>query len=165
MNALAPSGSDLAVLLATGCILLIPLAIAGIALINTGLGRSRNSAHLMMSSLCVVGVAAIFYVICGFAWQGLASGPARFISVAGENFNWIARAPLFLQGVTASPALLTVWMQSLCVALAALIPTGGAAERWRLASTCASTAIFSGITYPLFAHWAWGGGWLARLRH
>jgi Amt family ammonium transporter len=163
MNALTLGGSDAAMLLATGCILLIPLAIAGIALINTGLGRSRNSAHLMMSSLCVVGIAAAFYVIFGFAWQGSAGGPARVVSVAGKNWNWIGKAPLFLKGVTASPVLLTVWMQSLCVALTALIPTGGTAERWRLGSTCASTAILSSITYPLFAHWAWGGGWLATL--
>ena len=128
MNALAPSASDLALLLATASILLIPLSIAGIALINTGLGRSRNSAHLMMSSLCVVGIAAAFYVVFGFASQGLGGGPARVISLAGRNWNWIAKAPLFLQGVTAPPGLLTVWMQSLCVALSALIPTGGAAE-------------------------------------
>jgi ammonium transporter, Amt family len=163
MTALAPSASDLALLLATASILLIPLSIAGIALINTGLGRSRNSAHLMMSSLCVVGIAAASYVVCGFSWQGLAGGPARVITLAGKNWNWVAKAPLFLQGVTAPPVLLTVWMQSLCVGLSALIPTGGAAERWRLSSTCASTAIFSGITYPLYAHWVWGGGWLATL--
>jgi Amt family ammonium transporter len=163
MNPLASGGSDLAFLLAAASTLLIPLAIAGIALINTGLGRSRNSAHLMMSSLCAVGLAAAVYVICGFSWQGSAGGPARLISVAGKNWNWIGRAPLVLQGVTASPVLLTAWMQSLCVGLSALIPTGGAAERWRLGSTCASTAVLAGITYPLFAHWAWGGGWLATL--
>ena len=54
-------------------------------------------------------------------------------------------------------------MQILCVALAGLIPTGGASERWRLGPMCASTAVISGFTYPLFAHWAWGGGWLAEL--
>jgi Amt family ammonium transporter len=163
VNALLSSASDLALLFVTGSTLLIPLAIAGIALINAGLGRSRNSAHLMTSSLCAVGVAAAVYVVIGFPSQGWAGGPARVISLAGKNWNWIARAPLFLQGVTASPVLLTVWMQSLCVSLSALIPIGGAAERWRLGSTCASTAILAGITYPLFAHWAWGGGWLATL--
>ena len=45
MNPLAPGVSDGAVLLAGGGILLIPLAIAGIALVNTGLGRSRVAAH------------------------------------------------------------------------------------------------------------------------
>jgi Amt family ammonium transporter len=47
--------------------------------------------------------------------------------------------------------------------LAAMIPLGAAAERWRLRACCASTAVFAAITYPLFAHWTWGGGWLARL--
>jgi ammonium transporter, Amt family len=32
-----------------------------------------------------------------------------------------------------------------------------------LGATCASTALLAGWTYPLFAHWAWGGGWLAQL--
>jgi len=56
-----------------------------------------------------------------------------------------------------------IWMQILSVALAAVIPMGGAAERWRLGAMCASTALLAGITYPLFAHWVWGGGWLAQL--
>jgi len=164
MNQSAPvSLSDVSALLAVVSILLIPLAIAGLALINTGLSRSRNAAHLMMSSLCVVGVAAAVYVVCGFTWQGMAGGPARVISLAGKDWNWIAKGPLFLQGLTASPALLVAFMQILCVALAGLIPTGGASERWRLGPMCASTAVISGFTYPLFAHWAWGGGWLAEL--
>ena len=32
-----------------------------------------------------------------------------------------------------------------------------------LGAICASTALLSGWTYPLFAHWVWGGGWLAQL--
>src|SRR5208283_428089 len=51
------SSSAICVLL----ILLIPLAAAGIALINTGLGRSRNAAHMMLTSLCAMGVAAMVY--------------------------------------------------------------------------------------------------------
>ncbi len=40
-------------------ILLVPCAGAGLALINAGLGRSRNAAHSLLSSLCVVAVAAV----------------------------------------------------------------------------------------------------------
>jgi Amt family ammonium transporter len=54
-------------------------------------------------------------------------------------------------------------MQIFCAGLAALIPLGAAAERWRLGAMCASAALLAGFTYPLFAHWAWGGGWLAQL--
>ncbi len=151
--------------LAAAAVLLIPLTIAGLAVINAGLVRSRNAAHLMMASLCAVGVGAAAYIICGFSWQGLAGGPASVISVAGRDWNWAARQPLFLSGVnvTGFAQGLAVWMQILCVALATMIPLGGGAERWRLSAMCASTALLAGITYPLFAHWAWGGGWLAQL--
>lgn len=156
--------SDAAAVLAAAAVLLIPLAIAGIAIINTGLGRSRNAAHLMMASLLITGVAAVAYVFCGFSWQGLPAGPGRLITVAGKDWNWVAREPLFLRGVDlASPQSLVILMQILAASLAGLIPAGGAAERWRLGAICASTALLAGITYPLFAHWAWGGGWLAQL--
>ena len=62
-----------------------------------------------------------------------------------------------------SRASLAALLQLLSVGLAALIPLGAAAERWRLRACCLSTALLAGITYPLFAHWVWGGGWLARL--
>jgi ammonium transporter, Amt family len=160
----APVLSDAAAVLVAAAILLIPLAIAGIAIINTGLGRSRNAAHLMMASLLIAGVAAVAYVFCGFSWQGLPAGPGRLITVAGKDWNWIAHETLLLQGIDlASPQSLVIWMQILAASLAGLIPAGGAAERWRLGAICVSTALLSGITYPLFAHWAWGGGWLAQL--
>jgi Amt family ammonium transporter len=45
--------------------------------------------------------------------------------------------------------------------VAALIPLGGAAERWRLGAICASSALLAACTFPLFAHWA-RCGWLAQ---
>jgi Amt family ammonium transporter len=51
----------------------------------------------------------------------------------------------------------------LSVGMAAMIPLGSGADRWRLGATCASTGLFAAITFPLFAHWAWGGGWLEQL--
>src|SRR5205807_7766352 len=65
--------------------------------------------------------------------------------------------------IGASPASLAAWLQMLSVGLAALIPLGAGADRWRLGASCASTALLAGWTYPLFAHWVWGGGWLAQL--
>ena len=154
-----------AVVLCIFCILLAPLACAGLALINTGLGRSRSAAHAMLSALCVMAVAAIVYIACGFAWQGFAGGPARVFMVAGKAWSWIASGPLFLRGLTldASPASLAVLLQMLTVGLAGLIPLSSGGDRWRLGASCASTALLAGWTYPLFAHWVWGGGWLAQL--
>ena len=43
------------------------------------------------------------------------------------------------------------------------IVTGAAAERWKFLTFCVSSVLMGAFTYPLFANWAWGGGWLAQL--
>jgi Amt family ammonium transporter len=165
MNPSAPPPSEAATVLVLACLLLVPLAIAGLALINTGLGRSRSASHAMLAALCAVSVAAAAYFVCGFAIQGFPGGPAHTITAAGKQWNWIAAQPLFLRGLAldASPACLILWLQLLSVALAALIPLGAGLDRWRLGAASASTALLAGLVYPLFAHWVWGGGWLAQI--
>ena len=144
-------------------ILLLPLALAGLALINTGLSRSRSAAHSMMATLCVLGVAAAAYFVTGFAWQGYPGLASHTVSIFGKEWSWLGAGHFFLRGVPldGSRASLAALLQLMSVALAALIPLGAAAERWRLRACCVSTALLAGITYPVFAHWVWGGGWLA----
>ena len=146
-------------------ILLVPFAIAGLALINTGLGRSHGAAHTMLASLCVFAVASGVYVICGFAWQGYIGMPAHSMAISGKPWNWIGAQPFFLRHLEldGSASSLAAMLQMFSVALAALIPVGAGIDRWRLAAICFSTALLAGWTYPLFAHWVWGGGWLAQL--
>jgi Amt family ammonium transporter len=146
-------------------ILLLPLALAGLALMNTGLSRSRSAAHSMMAALCVVAVAAAAYFVTGFAWQGYPGLPSHTVSIFGKEWSWLGAGRFFLRGVPldGSRASLAALLGMMSVGLAALIPLGAAAERWRLRACCLSTALLAGITYPLFAHWVWGGGWLARL--
>jgi ammonium transporter, Amt family len=145
--------------------LLVPLAGAGLALINAGLGRSRSAAHAMLASLAIIGVAALAYFVCGFAWQGSTELPAHAVTIAGKTWNWLAAVPFFLRGVAldGSPTSVAVWLGMLSAGLAALIPLGSGADRWRLGASCASAALLAGFTYPLFTHWVWGGGWLAQL--
>ena len=45
----------------------------------------------------------------------------------------------------------------------ATIPTGSMAERWNMKSFFIYGFFVSGIIYPLYANWVWGGGWLAAL--
>ncbi len=164
----SPSLVALSEVSAVFCLLLIflvPFAGAGLALINCGLGRARNAAHAMLSALCVTAVAALVYVIVGFAWQGVAGRPDHAVLIAGKSWGWIAAEPFFLRGLRLdlSPAVLVVLLQIFSVGLAGIIPLSSGADRWRLGAICASTALLAGFTYPLFAHWVWGGGWLAQL--
>ncbi len=160
-----PPLTDLQFALASAALFIAPLAGAGLALINTGLGRSRNAAHAMMAALCAASVAALVYFVIGRSVHGSPAEPAWVLTIMGKPWNWLGAARPFFARLPAdgSPAFLTAWWGLIGVALTALIPLGAGAERWRLNSLCASTALLAGITFPLFAHWSHGGGWLSQL--
>lgn len=157
--------SDGASLLPIIFILLIPCAIAGLALTNAGLGRSRSAAHSMTSSLCVLATAVLAYFVCGFAWQGFAGPTSQMVATGGKSWGWIGSGQFFLRhlALDGSAESLAALFGMLSAGLCAMIPLGSGADRWRLGGCCVSTAILAGWTYPLFAHWVWGGGWLAQL--
>lgn len=145
-------------------ILLIPCAAAGLTLINAGLGRFRNAAHSMTSALCVIAIAAAVYFFVGAAWQGYPGHPAYALHAAGRDWNWIGAERFFLRGLeTGGASSLAALFGLLGAGVAAIIPLGSGADRWRLGSSCASTALLAATAFPLFAHWAWGGGWLAHI--
>jgi Amt family ammonium transporter len=160
----APALSETSAALSLLFILLIPCAAAGLALINAGLGRFRNAAHSMLSALGVIATAALVYFAIGAAWQGSAGQPAFALHVAGQDWNWIGAGRFFLRGLELGGwSSLPMLFGLMGVGLAAIIPLGGGADRWRLGACFASTVLLAGWTFPLFAHWAWGGGWLAQL--
>jgi Amt family ammonium transporter len=149
------------------CIILIPLAAAGLALIHQGLGRSRSAAHAMLSTLCSLGIAAILFVLVGASWTGFPGGFAHTFHLAGKPIDWLGAEPLFARSLSSGirglyPALALAF-GLFAVALATLIPISSGSDRWRLASVCSSTALFAAVIFPPFAHWAWGNGWLAQL--
>jgi ammonia channel protein AmtB len=115
-------------------IFLVPLAAAGLAIMNVGLGRSRSAGHMMMASLCALAVAGLAYFVCGFSWQGFIGSSAHFFNLSGKSWNWIAAEPFFFRKLTfdGSAAPLAAVFQIFCVGLAALIPLGSGADRWRL---------------------------------
>jgi len=164
-NLPTPTLSEGASVVCVVCILLVPLAAGGLALMNAGLGRSRGAAHTMIASLCILSVAVITYFVCGFAVQGFAEGPSHVLNEGGKQWDWIGAGPFFFRKfeLDGSRESLVAVFSMLCAGLAALIPLGAAAERWRLRAMCASTALLAGFTFPLFAHWVRFGGWLEQV--
>ena len=55
--------SDSLFALTLGLLMLSPLVIAGIALINAGLGRSRSAAQALLGNLAIIAVRAIVFSI------------------------------------------------------------------------------------------------------
>jgi Amt family ammonium transporter len=147
------------------CIFLVPLTGAGLALINTGFGRSRSASHSMLGAMCVFAVAVLVYLFIGFAFQGYIGRPAHLLSFGGRQWNLLGADRFMMRGIVfnGSAVSLVACLQLFSVGIAAMIPLGAGSDRWRLGTSCASTALLAGITYPIFAHWVWGGGWLAQL--
>jgi ammonium transporter, Amt family len=160
-----PAAYDVSVLASMALVAIVPLALAGFVLMNTGLGRTRSAAHSMLGSLAAIAVSALVFCVVGFSWEGVAGGPSHTLTIAGSYWDWLARAPFCLVGLStgATRTTLALLLQVFAVGLAALIPLSAGADRWRLSASCLSTALLAGWTYPLFAHWVWGGGWLAQL--
>ncbi len=157
-----PPLSEAMFVLTLGLLVLAPLAIAGVALLNTGLGRSRSAAQSLLGCVTLVAVAAIAFAVMGVSFAG---APGHALSVAGKSWNWIGAAPLFMRHFNAlePQTQLAVLFEFLAAGMMAIIPWGSGADRLRLPAGCAVTAVLAGGVFPVVAHWTWGGGWLAGL--
>jgi Amt family ammonium transporter len=166
---MTPAMTDSAFALTLALLLLAPLAIAGVALINTGLGRSRSAAQSLLGSLAILAVAAIVFAVVGAAFTGnlpgTAGGAGHSFQLAGKTWNWLGAAPFLLGGLGSAPAQsqLALLFEFLAVALVGLLPWGSGADRLRLTAGCAIAAVLAAFVFPLTAHWIWTGGWLAQL--
>jgi Amt family ammonium transporter len=161
-------GSITEAVFALGLVLLLmaPLSIAGVALMNAGLGRSRSAAQAMLGNLVIVAVTAIVFALIGATLVGSPLGDAgRTVVVAGKPWNWLGAGPLLLRGLSAAPlqSQLALLFEFLAVALAAIIPWGSGADRLRLSAGAMIAAVLAALVFPLLAHWVWAGGWLSQL--
>ena len=146
-------------------LMLAPLAIGGVALINTGLGRSRSAAQSMLGSIAILAVAAVLFALIGASLTGVLGGSQVVVHIAGSPWNVLGRGPILMHGFAGVPAesQLTALLEFFSVIFAALIPWGSGADRLRITAGCAGAALMAAIIFPLAAHWMWNGGWLAAL--
>lgn len=146
-------------------IVAVPLAPIGLAFLNTGLTRSRSATQSLLGALCLMAVAAIAYFTVGYSWEGFAGASSHAAHFGGASWDGIAtRAPLFRHlSWTGTPETYAAVFQLIAVGMAALIPWGSGAERWRLSAAIFATVFVAGFVFPIFAHWVWADGWLAQL--
>ena len=150
---------------------------AGFAIVETGLCRAKNANHTMMMNFMVYGVGMFAYWLIGFAIQmggvgavaNLGGTPplnSEFtITLFGKAFGLWGQNGLFLvhKGTYDVGVLVLFLFQMVFMDTALTIVTGAAAERWKYAAFIISSFLMGAFTYPIFANWAWGGGWLANL--
>jgi len=149
---------------------------AGFALVETGLTRAKNVAHTMGMNFLVYSIGIVGFWAIGFGLQMGGVGPLStfgndatlngemLIHIGGKEFGLFGTRGFFLSpAVYTTPVAALFLFQMVFMDTAATIPTGAMAERWRFSSFVVFSLVISTITYPIFANWVWGGGWLSQL--
>jgi Amt family ammonium transporter len=149
---------------------------AGFAMVEAGLCRVKNANHTYMMNFFVYGCGLLAYWLIGFAIQmGGAAGNGNLgglqplnaehsLSVFGTSWGIFGQTGFFLSGHTYDVGVMVLFLfQMVFMDTALTIVTGACAERWKFLTFAVSSVLMGAFTYPLFANWAWGGGWLAQL--
>jgi ammonium transporter, Amt family len=150
---------------------------AGFAIVETGLTRAKNANHTMMMNFMVYGVGMLAYWLIGFAIQeggvgavanlgGTAPlGAEQTIHLFGHDVGIFGKNGFFLMhnGTYDVGVMVMFLFQMVFMDTALTIVTGTAAERWKYVAFMVSSFVMGAFTYPIFANWAWGGGWLSSL--
>jgi Amt family ammonium transporter len=149
---------------------------AGFAIVETGLCRAKNANHTMMMNFMVYGAGMLAYWLIGFAIQeggvgaianlgGTAPLNSEFaIHVFGKDWGLFGQRGVMLAGSTYDVGVMVLFLfQMVFMDTALTIVTGAAAERWKYSAFLISSFFMGALTYPIYANWAWGGGWLAML--
>ncbi len=135
------------------CAFLVFFMQAGFAFVESGFCRAKNAVNLMMKNLMDFVMGSLIFFAIGYAimmgddWNGI-------IGVTG----W------FLHGGAYDVHTYLIWIfEVVFAATAATIVSGGVAERIKFSVYLFYSLVVSGIIYPIYGHWVWGGGWLSKL--
>jgi Amt family ammonium transporter len=158
------------------CGFLVMFMQAGFAMVESGLCRVKNANHTYMMNFFVYGCGLLAYWLIGFAIQmGGAAGNGNLgglnplnaeqtVSLFGKTWGIFGTTGYFLAGTSYDVGVMVIFLfQMVFMDTALTIVTGACAERWKFITFSVTSVIMGALTYPLFANWAWGGGWLSQL--
>ena len=134
----------------------------GLAFFYGGLSRRKNVLNTMMSSIFIIGLASIMWVVIGYS-----------LSFSGDVGGIIGTfKSVFLNGVgwepgdysDSIPALLFAAFQMMFAIITPALITGAVAGRMKFKALFIFIALWSIVVYYPMAHMVWGsGGFLAEI--
>lgn len=166
-----------------GC--LVMFMQAGFMLVETGLCRAKNSAHTSAMNLMIYPLGCLAFWAYGFGigwgnWWNAPVAPGWYSPIgpgtvaldsgfslttgegeAAKSFGLFGTEGFFLSGMDDVSVLTLFFFMMVFMDTTATIPTGTMAERWAW-KNFVLFGLWVALPYCLYAHWVWGGGWLAQ---
>ncbi|MDF2567261.1 MAG: ammonium transporter [Oscillospiraceae bacterium] len=137
---------------------LVLLMTPGLAFFYAGLVKRKNAVNTIMSSVFVMGLASILWVLIGYS-----------LSFSGDiggiigNLDWFGLngvAPDAPGPISTVPNLCFSIFQMMFAIITPALITGAIVERMRFTSLFIFIGVWSIIVYYPLAHMVWGGGFL-----
>ena len=174
MNEIAGGSEELQFVLNTFSFLvwgaLVMWMCAGFTMLEAGSVRTKNASVICLKNVGLYSIAGLAFWALGYnlmyvdvgKWVGsltLFYGPSQ------EEIALLGGAEEARTAVVGSGySVMSDWFfQMVFVATAASIVSGTLAERVKLWSFLAFTAVLTAVIYPLVGAWTWGGGWLSQM--
>jgi ammonium transporter, Amt family len=169
--------------LLAGC--LVMFMQLGFMMVETGLCRAKNSAHTSAMNFMIYPLGCLAFWVYGFGigWGGWWNAPvapgwyspvgpgvvaldSSYSITTGEgdeakSFSLFGTKGFFLNNLDDVSVMALFFFMMVFMDTTATIPTGTMAERWAW-KNFVLYGLWVALPYCLYAHWVWGGGWLAQ---
>ena len=152
-----------------GGILVMFMAL-GFAMLEAGFVRKKNTSAILLKNIALYSIAGIMFYFVGYSLMYVdVSGLIG--SLGGMFYNPSADELALLDGAdnvaviaeTGYSVASDWFFQMVFCATAISIVSGACAERIKVWPFMIFAAIMTGIIYPIYGSWTWGGGWLAEM--
>lgn len=150
------SGSTAWMIMAT--VLVIMMAVPGLAIFYGGLVRAKNMLSVLMQVFVTFSLMSILWAMYGYS---LAFTEGNAIIGGFDKVFLSGITPDSLSGVIPEYVFLTFQMTFAAITPALIV--GAFAERIKFSAVLLFMALWMTFVYVPIAHMVWGGGWLAEL--
>ena len=141
------------------CGALVMWMAAGLAMLESGLVRSKNTTEILTKNISLFAIACTMYLLCGYTimYGGSESGIlpdswfGNSISDASVEEVLASDGEIYYSGSS------DFFFQVVFVATAMSIVSGAVAERMKLWAFLAFAVVMTGFIYPMEGVWTWGG--------
>ncbi|HYO25347.1 MAG TPA: ammonium transporter [Lacipirellulaceae bacterium] len=158
---------------------------AGFMMVETGLCRAKNAAHTSAMNLMIYPLGCLAFWAYGFGigwgnWWNAPVAPGWYSPIGAgtvaldsgysittgegdeaKSYGLFGTEGFFLNGLDDVSVMTLFFFMMVFMDTTATIPTGTLAERWAW-KNFVLFGLWIALPYCLYAHWVWGGGWLAQ---